>query len=375
MALEKQSIVFAAASSDHSLLVLHLTEDLTESGTELQAFVVPLVARRKGMLLALPVGLLKSSLLSPSGPIDEDALVGPPRVFEVNMVFEDEFTGASVAAGFKSEVAVIDFSNDILSALRDYDPITDSLEEVLGFHEANPQAIPAAAELLALAMTWAESETVARTHFYSAREEPVHKVAAVPKKATAKRLTTAVLAEQISSLSAQVALLAAAQQSQEREVRRDPMPLPETRSAGHASGLQAIAPSRIVPKMPAVSLGLQTPVVGKTASKALQLLGPPPRTRASPMTSGLGLGPSDEPYDPVKAPPETPDQILSHQAVALNALVSHLVQGGGLSFDYHSGGAASSSTRGTIKREKLQQDLAARHPVSSWPCNSRSSGG
>ena len=79
------------------------------------------------------------------------------------------------------------------------------------------------------------------------------------------------------------------------------------------------------------------------------------------MTSGLGLGLLDEPYDPVKAPPETQEQILSQQAVALNALVSHLVQGGeGLSFDYHSGGAGSSSTRGAIKREKLQQDLASR---------------
>ena len=113
--------------------------------------------------------------------------------------------------------------------------------------------------------------------------------------------------------------------------------------------------------MPAVSLGLQTPVVSKTASKALQMLGPPPKTRASPVISGLGLGQFDEPYDPVSAPAETPDQILSQQAVALNALVSHLVQGGdGLSLDFHSGGASSSSTKGTIKREKLQQDLASR---------------
>ena len=117
----------------------------------------------------------------------------------------------SLAAGFKGEVAVVDFSNDILSeflsCLRDYDPVTDATEEVLGIHETNPQAIRAAAELLALGL---KSETAARTHFYSARDEPVHKVAAVPKKAAAKRLTTAVLAEQISSLSAQVALLAAA---------------------------------------------------------------------------------------------------------------------------------------------------------------------
>ena len=96
MALEKRSIVFAATSTDHSLLVLHLAEELTESGTELQMFAVPLVARKKGMLLAIPMGLLKSSLMFPEGPIDEEALVGPSCVFEVDMILEDEFTGASL---------------------------------------------------------------------------------------------------------------------------------------------------------------------------------------------------------------------------------------------------------------------------------------
>ena len=57
--------------------------------------------------------------------------------------------------------------------------------------------------------------------------------------------------------------------------------------------------------MPAVSQGLQTPITAAPAAKTLQLLGPPPRTRASPMTSGIALQPYDEPRNPLKNPPET----------------------------------------------------------------------
>ena len=169
-------------------------------------------------------------------------------------------------------------------------------------------------------------------------------------------MTTAALADQLAALSAQVAMIAA-QQNQTRAAAETPAaPRNQSTTAIHANGLDGQALSVHVPKMPPVSQGLQTPGL-----KALQLLGPPPRTWAFSVTSGLGHQLLDDPWDPLKAPPETPDQILSHQTMALNALVSHLVQGGdSIGLDYHAGGTSSSSTKGTIKREKLQQELAAR---------------
>ena len=68
----------------------------------------------------------------------------------------------------------------------------------------------------------------------------------------------------------------------------------------------------------------------------------------------------DEHQEPLKAPPETIENSLSQQSAALTALVSHIIQGGeGLGLEAQgSTGVASSSTRGTIKRDQLQHSLA-----------------
>ena len=71
------------------------------------------------MMLALPIGLLKQTVLTAAGPIEEEALVGPSRSFEVDLLAEDEMTGAPHPLGVRSEVAVVDFSNDVLPLLRD----------------------------------------------------------------------------------------------------------------------------------------------------------------------------------------------------------------------------------------------------------------
>ena len=330
-----------------------------EEGVEIQSFAVPLISRKKGLMLALPVGLIKSGLLSPGGPIDEDAVVGPSHIFEVDLILEDELTGAPYSADTKVEVLVADFSNDVLPLLRDYDPVSDSTEGIRGYDERHPTGIPTAPDLLTTVMTWAESDMASRAHFYSAREEPGPKTSGVAKRPPAKRMTTAALAEQIATLSAQVSLLTA-QQRQGLELEEKPMvvksPPPRT-PAIRAPEPNVLVAQGMAPKMPAVSAGLQSPEIHRS-SRVLQLAGPPPKTRASPGTSGLALLPSDEPYDPVKAPLETPEQILASQAVALNALVSHLIQGGdSLSMDFHAGGAASSSTK--RHREKREATAGA----------------
>ena len=244
-----------------------------------------------------PTGLLKDEFLAPGRVVEEDALLGPATTFEVDLILEDEFTGAAYPAGFKSEVVVADFANDVLSLLRDYDPVTDSTEEIHSFHEVHHAAIPSAADLLAQAMNWVENEGASRVHFYSAREEPMTKAVSAPKKAAAKRLTNAALAEQLSALQAQVSLIVAQQAEGGEAMNRQLAEVTAPTSATPAGGLVSLGTSAVIPKVPPVSQGLQSPGTARTPAKALQLLGPPPRTRTSPKTSGPTLPQFDEPLD------------------------------------------------------------------------------
>ena len=89
--MERQSVIFAANSSDYTLLVLQLPGELTASGDGIQTFAVPLISRRKGMMLALPIGLLKESLLSSTETVDEGDLIGPAQTFEVERPVPSRF--------------------------------------------------------------------------------------------------------------------------------------------------------------------------------------------------------------------------------------------------------------------------------------------
>ena len=109
--------------------------------------------------------------------------------------------------------------------------------------------------------------------------------------------------------------------------------------------------------MPAVSAGFGGG--GPTQpSKALALVGPPPKVRVPVPTATV----PDEPYDPLDPGLDPTAIALTQQTAAITTLVQHLVHGGdGLGLEVGtSSGLSSSSTRGTQKREKLQQDLAAR---------------
>lgn len=133
----RQQIVLASQSPDPSLLIFAIPAEIALGGFEISAFVTPLDARRGGLLLALPAGLLAEDVLSPPGGFLDEALVGPSQEFEVDMFEEDE-RGAVASAGFKNTVLVADFSNSVLQFLREYDPVTDSLVDVIPFVDSNP---------------------------------------------------------------------------------------------------------------------------------------------------------------------------------------------------------------------------------------------
>lgn len=59
-------------------------------------------------------------------------LLGPSREFTADLIVEDD-AGAEVSFGVRQDFMVVDVSDFVLSMLRDYDPVTDSTEEIVGF--------------------------------------------------------------------------------------------------------------------------------------------------------------------------------------------------------------------------------------------------
>ena len=352
--MERRALKDAATNSDPTLLILTVPAEMSSSAGELQAFASPLILRRGGLMLALPIGVIRDDLLLQPIGAGEEEMIGPSRTFEVELTDEDE-QGSVFHTGIRADVLVIDFTDDILRYCREYDPVVDSLEEISPYSEGLSTGLPAFGDLLAAIQNWAEEETVGRVHFYSAREEQDVRPPAL-RKTPAKRVTNASLAEQVAALSAQVAVLSARQETASKEVP----PLPKPGQASFATPATEPGPlAGIGYRMPPVSAGLQTPA-RLSPAKAMQLVGPPPKTRTGP-SSGLALTVPDEPVDPLRAPKDPTELALSQQSAALTALVTHLIQGNDpFGLEASSSGATSSSTKGTLRREKLQQDLAAR---------------
>ena len=347
----ERSALRLSDSVDPSLLVLSVPDYLADGGEAVECFALPLMLRDGGVLLALPTSIILSGLLLPDELIEASEIVGPSKIFQAS-VYEEDDEGTVQLVSENARVLVCDFLDSILQFCREYDPVTDSTAPIRGFLPESPLAIPLHHELTEAAASWARSETTGRVNFYSAREEPPQTPKAnAAKKGAAKRMTNAAISEQLSALAAQVKILA------ERQAHMTVQPAPSglATSANPAGGqLPSLSGG---PKMPAVSAGFGAGGPAHPA-KALALVGPPPKVRAPLLTAAA----PDEPYDPLDPGMDPTAIALTQQSAAITTLVQHLVHGGdGLGLEVGaSSGLSSSSTRGTQKREKLQQDLAAR---------------
>ncbi len=113
-----------------------------------------------------------------------------------------------------------------------------------------PSGLPVSDGLADEVRAWASGQNVGRVVFCSAREEPdvagVKAPGAPPKKANPKKVTNAMLVEQMAQLAAQVQAISAMQQN---------LVPPPTSSA--VAVLEPSAGGGIAPKMPSVigSLG------------------------------------------------------------------------------------------------------------------------
>ncbi len=168
------------------------------------------MARRHGLLLAVPIDALNEDKLIDAMQEEGDGILGPSRSFDSDLVVEAQ-DGTEVQLGVRGRFMVVDFSEAVYELLRDYDPDNDNTANIKGFSLNHEGAIPSMEGLVARVKEWAASPELGRAHFYSAREEPAvpksKAAGATPKRATRGRITNQGLMEAFEGLSAQVQLL------------------------------------------------------------------------------------------------------------------------------------------------------------------------
>ncbi len=351
------------------LYVMTWPEEFGTPPANPEAFVIPLMQREAGILMAVPDGYIPPPLLVTGNTDPEDTLVGPNKMLTAPGMEEDDF-GIEQALDVTLNVQLADFGSGIVKYLREYDPVTDTPTQC--FLAGSPQVLPLSSYLMEKAYDWIVEQSSGRLHYYSADENfvaPTPKAAGpkaspAPAKQAApkKKVTTASLADQISSISQtlpaitqQLQVLQKQQKSFEQALQssQDALLTPPHRSAFPIGGGQA---------MPKDSL-----------AGFARAVGPAPRTKPSPTTSippPLPVrSPQEEPLGPIsELDPEIfqnqdPDMTAAifQQSQAMTALVAHLVNQDPLS-DLASGSTHPSlSMRGASKRERLQQQLAERN--------------
>ena len=350
-----------------------------------EAYVIPVMGRPGGVLLAVPVDFIPQEVLA-KGQTASDAseLVGPSVTVEVPAIEEDE-EGTEKDAGLSVAVMLVDFSTEVERGLSEFNP-DHMVQRTQCFWPDAPEILPSSSSLLTQALEWTQGEVDSRAHYYSASEEvppqeppprkPALKKASAPIPSTqqephtpkAKKVTTAVLADQVSALSQSLpAVLDQLQKMQDQQEKLERLVM-----TGPAE-----------PRAPPYRQPFGSPMTQASQSEVVkfsEMIGRPPRVKATPLINSPGVvGPTSK-YFPEDEPDVRPDQegfvpmaaglgqvqgdgmalALSQQTQAMTALVAHLVGQSDLS-DLASGSASSSLTsKGSTKREKLQADLASR---------------
>ena len=336
-----------ASRGDAGLLVLELPAEFAQGDESIQTFALPILSRAGGLLLAVPQNAIDENLLIAGMQPNADSLVGPNKMMEAPL-FEEEEGGTILTVRNACKFFLVDFNDEVLNFLHEYDSITDDVETILPFDNDFKYAIIAVEGLADRAREWAGSAG-SRAAFYSAREDlsPTTKAAA-PKKQ--KKPTNVALMEMFESLQAQVSALAVTAAPEKEQT-------PATPVAELSNGLMLATP-----KMPGLGDALRQSRMGAATSPAqlAAMVSPPPRTRTPALRSPPRVVPGgmveDEPRDPF----ETTDPVvkaIAQQGSALTALVAHLTSDA--VGDLHQlSSSSSSSTRGVQKREKMMTELA-----------------
>ena len=351
--MEKPMISFAEAG-DPVLLILSVPAEFAATGSDTDCFVIPVLSRQGGFLLCVPRGVLsEDALIDCLSGEDASHVLGPSKGIAVQLHEEGEEQAVVPVPG-TFNVMLVDFSDDALLWVREYDQNTDSLDSVVSFAQEHPFGVPVASQLVPYAQEWIAGQGSERVNFYSAQEEqdpPAAKRASAKgasksKGVVPKRVTNAQMLEQMEIMMAQMKSLV---------VRT------EVLEQSKASGAKVVSElgGGSISGVPAVSAGLtmQSGPPMTAFAKYTALVGPPPKVKPTvPVPSpaappGAGEAQSSEEHPGLA-------QALTQQSSAVLALVSHLASQSDPLSEIPGVGAHSTSIKGVQKRERMQQDLA-----------------
>ena len=312
----------------------------SQDGSETRALCIPIMRRAGGFLLALPSGCLSAQALAEGLDADPNTVFGPSTSLTVQAVEEAE-DGSEILVAEPLELMIVDLSDVAAPYL--------------------------AAQLVSLSRAWLRTASEALGGFYSAHEpeEPATPAkgagATTPgpaPKAKPKRVTTALLAEQLQSL---LQLMPAMSDQMQDLVQR------QQQLESRVSEVGTTPPVPLHRQQFKLPTAKGPPVPG--LSPFATSLGPPPKVREPPRlpapVEANPVGLPEVPATPLASPSDAPPALMSAlqtQGEALTALVNHLIsQASEASADFGGapGSSASLSSKGSAKREKLQEELAA----------------
>lgn len=357
--MDKSLLRFISEGSP-SLLVWKVPPELSGEAEAFQTFVIPIMVRKGGALYAVPDGALSGEVLLDA--VVNEEVVGPSREFSVQLCVEDDL-GQVADLAAQVQFYAVDLDDVVLTNMREYDPVTDSLEVVRPFSQEHVNALPRVESVMPDIVGWVEQVAQEKLNFYSAREEQAEEASPpAPKPSTTKktpakktsRVSNAGLAEKVESLAAQVRLLLAAQANHPADQ--------DAPAAGFAIPASVPGQGAMIAKVPSLSSGI-TP--GMRAKQALALVGPPPKAKPVPQEPPLAADVDEQQHlgSFAAASQDPMFSVLSQQSAALTHLVAHLTTGDPMAdLAATSSGATglSTHTKGVARREKMQGELASR---------------
>ncbi|CAE7779878.1 unnamed protein product [Symbiodinium sp. CCMP2592] len=286
---------------------------LTDAEARTKYLASPLLHRPGAFLVALPAALQEDVALLASG--SGSSVIGPSGLVSVPAVEEAE-SGEDVLAGFDVSVLLLDLEDLALQHMSPFDP-PDA-----------PHVMPSPEALMRSAIAWVGGDHGPGLAYVTAQEDSDAPEDPGPegKRAAKAKPQVRVVSERQAQASA---------------------PPPAQPTPAHQKDFPAVGPTDPSGPQPLASLAAALPAparLGATPKIAPAPAAPPPA--AAPKSSAL---------------PSSSDSLataIAQQGQALTLLVSHLAsQGDALDL---STATAGLSSKGSAKRERLQQELAQR---------------
>ena len=351
-----------------------LRRPLFEGDVSTESCLALVVMKRQGgLLVAAPFLFLSSEDKAAINLLGEKSSIGPRTSLTVPA--EKEIEGGGRETALDIEVLVFDLDAAMAKQLVPLREVSEEDQEnMMGYVEEDSHIVPESDALLKFATEWVELEAPAAGNlaYYSAVEEQELEVVETPKGPgrdkkpkepkgeKPKRVTTAMLSDQLSglldvlpTLSSQVLALQEDQQKMRQEflMNASVPPMRPSQVPISAGVPQAATPA-----------GLASMLGGPPKVKGTPALIPMPTVPKMPAKKGFDSQLNvQEQAEEIEEPGSVLASAVLEQSRALTTLVSHLQQGG----DPLLGGQADSSglslsSKGTAQRERLQLQLASR---------------